>query len=70
MKDAIGRRLNRLSEGCNQVLTTASVVGREFDFRLLSTLMDDFTEAQLLGLVDEALEAHVIEEVSAGEERY
>ena len=70
MKDAIGRRLNRLSEGCNQVLTTASVVGREFDFRLLSALMDDFTEAQLLGLVDEALEAHVIEEVSAGEERY
>ena len=70
VKDAIGRRLNRLSEGCNQVLTTASVVGREFDFRLLSALMDDFTEAQLLGLVDEALEAHVIEEVSAGEERY
>ena len=66
VKDAIGRRLNRLSEGCNQVLTTASVVGREFDFRLLSALMDDFTEAQLLGLVDEALEAHVIEEVSAG----
>ena len=70
VRDAIGQRLNRLSEGCNQVLTTASVVGREFDFRLLSALMDDFTEAQLLGLLEEALEAHVIEEVSAGEERY
>ena len=70
VRDAIGRRLNRLSEGCNQVLTTASVVGREFDFRLLSALMDDFTEAQQLGLVDEALEAHVIEEVSAGTEGY
>ena len=70
VRDAIGRRLNRLSEGCNRVLTTASVVGREFDFRLLGALMDEFTEAQLLGLVEEALEAHVIEEVSAGEEGY
>jgi len=70
VRDAIGRRLNRLSEGCNQVLTTASVVGREFDFRLLSALMDDLTEALLLGLIDEALEAHVIEELPQGRERY
>jgi len=70
VRDAIGRRLNRLSAGCNQVLTTASVVGREFNFRLLSALMDDLNETSLLGLVEEALEVHVIEEVSAGEERY
>ena len=70
VRDAISRRLNRLSEGCNQVLTTASVVGREFDFRLLSALMDDLPEALLLGLVDEALEAHVIEELPERGERY
>ncbi len=70
VRDAIGRRLNRLSESCNRVLTTASVVGREFDFRLLRALMDDLTEEQMLGLVEEALEARVIEEVSAEEERY
>ena len=70
VRDAIGRRLNLLSEGCNQALTVASVIGREFDFRLISALMDDLTEASLLELVDEALAAHVIEEVSRGEERY
>ena len=70
VRDAIGRRLNRLSEGCNQVLTTASVVGREFDFKLLSTLMDDLTETLLLKLVEEALEAHLLEELSGGRERY
>jgi predicted ATPase len=37
IRDAIGRRLNRLSEQCNQMLTTASIIGREFDFRLLET---------------------------------
>ena len=55
IRDAIGRRLNRLSEECNQVLATASVVGREFDFRLLNAVMDDFTDSQLLGLVEEVL---------------
>ena len=70
VRDAIGRRLNQLSEGCIQVLTTASVVGREFDFRLLSELMDDLAEALLLRLVDEALAAHVIEESPSGREHY
>ncbi|MFQ6026140.1 MAG: AAA family ATPase [Dehalococcoidia bacterium] len=70
VRDAIGRRLNRLSEGCNQILTTASVAGREFDFKLLSALRDDLSETLLLGLVDEALEAHVIEELPEGRERY
>ena len=70
VKDAIGRRLNRLSEGCNQVLTTASVIGREFDFKLLNALRDDVTEASLLELVEEALDSHLIEEVLGDEERY
>ncbi|MCZ6535036.1 MAG: AAA family ATPase, partial [Chloroflexi bacterium] len=70
VRDAIGTRLNRLSEGCNQVLTTASVIGREFDFKLLGSVVDNHTEASLLGLIDEALEAHVIEELPEGRERY
>ena len=65
----IGRRLNRLSEECNQVLTTASVIGREFDFRLLAAL-SEVTENQLLEVIDEALEARVLEELDRGEERY
>ena len=70
MRDAIGRRLNRLSEGCNQVLTTASVIGREFDFRLLSALSDGIRESRLLEAIDEGLEAHLIEELTGGLERY
>ena len=70
VRDAIGRRLNQLSEGCNQVLATASVVGREFDFQLLNPLTDDLTESSLLELLDEALAVHVIEELPEGRERY
>ena len=70
IKDAIGRRLNRLSEGCNQVLTLASVVGREFDFRVLEALSRDIPEEELLALVDEGLEAHAIEELPQAVGRY
>ena len=49
----IGQRLNRLSERCNEVLTTGSVVGREFDFRLLSNLIEE-------GAGDTVLEAFEI----------
>ena len=63
VREVIGRRLNRLSDHCNQVLTNASVIGREFDFRLLSTLSDNMSEDQLLGAIDEAVTAQLIEEV-------
>ena len=33
MRDVIGRRLERLSQDCNHVLTVASVIGREFDLK-------------------------------------
>ena len=70
VKDIIGQRLGRLSAQCNDTLTLASVIGREFDFRLLSALSDDLAEASLLELIDEALEAHVIEGLREGRERY
>ena len=63
VRDAIGRRLNRLSEQSNQMLTTASVVGREFQFRLLTSLMNDATEDQLLAAMDEAVAVQLIEEL-------
>ena len=37
----IGRRLNRLSERCNQTLTIAAVIGREFETRQLARLVHD-----------------------------
>ena len=66
----IGQRLNRLTEQCNRTLVTAAVIGWEFDFRLLSPLMDDLNETSLLGLVEEALDSHVIEELPESRERY
>ena len=70
VKEVIGRRLNRLSDRCNQALTTASVIGREFDFRLLSSLADNMSEDKLLGAADEAVTAQLIEEVPNRIERF
>ena len=63
VRDVIGQRLNRLSERCNEVLTAASIIGREFDFRLLSILSAEMSEDQLLQALDEAVSVHLIEGV-------
>jgi DNA-binding CsgD family transcriptional regulator len=70
VREVIAQRLNRLSEFCYETLTTASVIGREFDFRLLRTLSDEATDEQLLGVIDEALAARLVEELPGGRERY
>ena len=70
VREVIGRRLNRLSEQCNQTLTTASVIGREFDFRMLGALSEGITEDQLLEAIDEAVAAHLVEEMPDRTERY
>jgi predicted ATPase/DNA-binding CsgD family transcriptional regulator len=70
VREVIGQRLNRLSEFCHRTLTIASVIGREFDFRLLQTLSGGTTEEQLLRVIDEGLAAHVVEESPGGKERY
>ena len=62
----IGRRLERVSEDCRRVLTTAAVIGRGFSFELLETLGDVDTDA-LLDAIDEAERAHLI--TSAGDGR-
>ena len=63
VREVIGRRLNRLSERCNETLTIASVVGREFRFEQLRGLVQDISEDRLLDVLDEALGARVIEEM-------
>jgi DNA-binding CsgD family transcriptional regulator/tetratricopeptide (TPR) repeat protein len=70
VREAVGARLNRLSDRCNTALRAAAVIGREFDFRLLSAIAGDFTEDDLLNSVDEALDAHVIRVTSESRERY
>ena len=62
VRGVIGRRLDRLSPACRDVLTVASVVGREFDLELVERLSDRPRE-ELLGLLDEAVAARLVTDV-------
>jgi tetratricopeptide (TPR) repeat protein len=70
VREVIGRRLNRLSQRCNQTLTIASVIGREFTLEQLKPLIEDMTEDRLLEVLEEALAARVIEELPRSVGRY
>ena len=70
VREAISGRLNRLSQVCNQVLTTASVIGREFGLDQLERLHADLTGQRILGLIEEALNARIIEEIPQFVSRY
>ena len=70
VREVIGQRLNRLSEQCNHVLTTASIIGREFGFKALHMLSEQVSEDQLLEVLEEALGARVIEESPGPGEYY
>ena len=61
--EVIGQRLNRLSQECEGILTTAAVIGRQFAFKLLGILSEEISETRLLELVDEGLDAYLIQEV-------
>jgi len=62
VREALGRRLDRISEEANELLQVAAVVGREFAYDML-TLLGERDEDTLLRLIEEALEARVIEEM-------
>ena len=86
VREVIGRRLNRLSQRCNETLTIASIIGREFELRQLSGLVDDPSTSsepalsspkghamsvdRLLDVLEEALSARAIEELPATVGRY
>ena len=70
VREAIGQRLNMLSERCNEVLTAASVIGREFDSKILKSLIGESETDDLLAELEEALGALVIEELPDAPERY
>jgi len=63
VREVIGRRLERLTERCNEVLTIAAVIGRQFRFDLLTQLVEDTTEVQLLDALEESLSARIVEEL-------
>jgi eukaryotic-like serine/threonine-protein kinase len=69
VKEVIGRRLDLLSAECNQVLTLASVLGREFDLAAVELLSDLSTET-LLEALDEAVRARVLTPAAGGRYRF
>ena len=69
VKETIGRRLLRLSESTNKVLSLASVIGREFDLGLLEQIAE-MPEDAILDAIDEAKAAALVAEVGGEVERY
>ena len=70
VRDVIGRRLDRLSQSCNDTLAIASVMGREFHVAPLVRMSGDPPGDRVLAALEEALTAHVIEEVPGSAEGY
>ncbi len=64
VKEALGRRLDRLSTEANELLSLAAVLGREFDHPQLVAVSGK-ADDEVLRLVEEALAARVLDETSA-----
>jgi len=62
VREALGRRLDLLSEEANELLAIAAIAGREFTYETLS-LLGEGDEDSVLRLIEEALDARVIEEL-------
>jgi len=69
VRDVIGRRLGRLSEACTKLLTVASVLGREFGLDALERVAA-LDKERLLDVLDEAVNARVVEEAPQRLGRY
>src|SRR5439155_1097661 len=61
VREVLGRRLSRLSEPCNRMLSLASTMTGGFSFEVMLAVSRE-EETQLLDLLDEALQALVIRE--------
>ncbi len=69
VRAVIGTRVSRLGEEATKVLSTASVIGRDFDLDLLAetTAMD---EDDLIDLLDQAQHAALVNELADSPGRY
>lgn len=64
VKEAIGRRLNRLSQSCLDVLHTAAALGKQFQFAELA-IVSNLGEDAILDALDEACLAQLLRPESA-----
>jgi class 3 adenylate cyclase len=65
LRDVIGKRLSRLSEECNRILSIAAVMGRDFSLDVLRAVAA-VPEEQLLGAIEEAVGVSLLEEHTQG----
>jgi tetratricopeptide (TPR) repeat protein len=59
IKEAIGRRLNSLSEACIEILHSAAVIGKDFPYSLLASVSGE-NDDQLFDALEEAMQAQLI----------
>jgi class 3 adenylate cyclase len=69
VKEAIARRLSRLSGDTNKILKIASVIGLEFDLKVLK-LAAETPETAILDALDEAKSAALVAEVASNPDCY
>ncbi|HLF99599.1 MAG TPA: AAA family ATPase [Acidimicrobiia bacterium] len=69
IRAVIEHRVARLTQPCHQLLSTAAVLGGEFDVEILTTVADLDTTAAL-GLLDQAVRARVITDLDMRNLRY
>ena len=69
VRQVIGRRLSTLSTDCNALLTTAAVMGREFDFPVPAHVAE-LSEDAVLECIEQAEDARIIEEMPESIGRY
>jgi hypothetical protein len=63
LRDVIGKRLSALTPECNQLLSAAAVIGRDFDLEILKTLTE-MSEETFMNALNEAVRLSVLEERS------
>ena len=66
VREAVLRRVHRLDPGVLSTLSTASVIGRDFDLELLQSICD-IDEDRLLDILEDAIAANLIQEVPTSE---
>jgi class 3 adenylate cyclase len=67
VREVVERRVARLGSGAQRVLTTAAVIGQDFDLSLLA-LVTEQAEDTLLDVLDQALSAAIL--INPGRDRF
>lgn len=66
VREVIAQRLARLPPSCREMLAMASVLGQSFEHKVLLAAVEPVTEPVVLGDLDLAIGAHVLQETTSG----